>query len=231
MGVRQIIIHQLFRQWLGPEQAPSFCLNYGNSDLSNYPNIWSACQYEYERHEVSNHRSLDCLFNSLCGHPWKKHQSPYYWPFLRGIHRWPVNSPHQRPVARKKLPFDDVIMSMPDTCTLLATDEEYFMTMHHFSAEYEVITLGKNIERHTAETIVSWPNPKEWVIDDTGKCSGLSKMCIIRPCNWPLHCRPRRHPQLPHKHYGDVIMGAMASQITSLTIVYLTVYSGADKRK
>ena len=32
-------------------------------------------------------------------------------------------------------------------------------------------------------------------------------------------------------HYSDVIMGAMASQITSLTIVYLTVYSGADQRK
>ena len=29
----------------------------------------------------------------------------------------------------------------------------------------------------------------------------------------------------------DVIMGAMASQITSLTIVYSTVYSGADQRK
>ena len=32
-------------------------------------------------------------------------------------------------------------------------------------------------------------------------------------------------------HYSDVIMGAMASPITSLTIVYSTVYSGADKRK
>ena len=31
--------------------------------------------------------------------------------------------------------------------------------------------------------------------------------------------------------YSDVIMGAMASQITSLTIVYSTVYSGADQRK
>ena len=34
----------------------------------------------------------------------------------------------------------------------------------------------------------------------------------------------------PH-HYGDVIMGAIPSQITSLTIVYSTVYSGADQRK
>ena len=32
-------------------------------------------------------------------------------------------------------------------------------------------------------------------------------------------------------HYDDVIMGAMASQITSLTIDYSTVHSGADQRK
>ena len=32
-------------------------------------------------------------------------------------------------------------------------------------------------------------------------------------------------------HYGDVVMGAIASQITSLTIVYSTVYSDADQRK
>ena len=32
-------------------------------------------------------------------------------------------------------------------------------------------------------------------------------------------------------HYSDVIMGAMASQITGLTIVYSNVYSGADQRK
>ena len=33
------------------------------------------------------------------------------------------------------------------------------------------------------------------------------------------------------KHYTDVIMGKMVSQITSLTIVYSTVYSGTDQRK
>ena len=32
-------------------------------------------------------------------------------------------------------------------------------------------------------------------------------------------------------HYDDVIMGAMASQITSLTIVYSTLYSDAGQRK
>ena len=32
-------------------------------------------------------------------------------------------------------------------------------------------------------------------------------------------------------HYNDVIMSAMASQITSLWIVYLTIYSGIGQRK
>ena len=32
-------------------------------------------------------------------------------------------------------------------------------------------------------------------------------------------------------HYNDVTMGSMMSQITSLTIVYSAVYSGADQRK
>ena len=34
-----------------------------------------------------------------------------------------------------------------------------------------------------------------------------------------------------HKHYNDVIMSSIASQITSLTIVYSTVYSRTDPRK
>ena len=33
------------------------------------------------------------------------------------------------------------------------------------------------------------------------------------------------------RHYSDVIMYTIASQITSLAIVYSTVYSGADQRK
>ena len=32
-------------------------------------------------------------------------------------------------------------------------------------------------------------------------------------------------------HYSEVILGAMASQITSIAKVYSTIYSGADQRK
>ena len=39
------------------------------------------------------------------------------------------------------------------------------------------------------------------------------------------------HDELLTLHYTDVIMGTMAPHITSLTIVYSIVYSGADQRK
>ena len=44
---------------------------------------------------------------------------------------------------------------------------------------------------------------------------------------WNLQSRQRWPVR---SHYGDVIMGTIASQITSLTIVYSTVYSGRSKK-
>ena len=40
----------------------------------------------------------------------KKNQSSASLAFVRGIHRWRVNSPHKGPVTRKMLPFHDGIM-------------------------------------------------------------------------------------------------------------------------
>ena len=42
---------------------------------------------------------------------------------------------------------------------------------------------------------------------------------------------PRVQLRISHRHYNDVIMSMMASHITSLTIVYSTIYSGADQRE
>ena len=44
----------------------------------------------------------------------RKHQSSASLAFVRGIHRWPVNSPHKYPVTRKMFPFDDVIIMLID---------------------------------------------------------------------------------------------------------------------
>ena len=40
----------------------------------------------------------------------RKHQSSPLLAFVRGIHRWPVNSPHKGPVTRKMFPLNDVII-------------------------------------------------------------------------------------------------------------------------
>ena len=48
--------------------------------------------------------------NIYSGADQRKHQSSASLAFVRGIHRWPVNSPHKWPVTRKMFPFDDVIM-------------------------------------------------------------------------------------------------------------------------
>ena len=42
----------------------------------------------------------------------RKHLSPASLAFVRGIHWWPVNSPHKGPVTRKTFPFDDVIIAI-----------------------------------------------------------------------------------------------------------------------
>ena len=56
---------------------------------------------------VSNHRRL---LIRLYRRKSKKNQSSASLAFVRGIHRWPVNSLHKGPVMRKMFPFDDVIM-------------------------------------------------------------------------------------------------------------------------
>ena len=63
-------------------------------------------------------------------------------------------------------------------------------------------------------------------------------MPSIPPINKHYHLKlenylisPEMEPKLDKNHYNDVIMSAIASWITSFTIVYSTCYSGADQRK
>ena len=54
---------------------------------------------------------MTIAYSTVCsGVDKRRHQSSASLAFVRGIHRWPVNSPHKRPVTRKMFPFDDVIM-------------------------------------------------------------------------------------------------------------------------
>ena len=54
---------------------------------------------------------VSIIYSNVCsGADQRKHQSSASLAFVRGIHRWPVNSPHKGPVTRKMFSFDDVIM-------------------------------------------------------------------------------------------------------------------------
>ena len=58
-------------------------------------------------HDVSNHRRLDCFLNRLFRRRLKK---PASLAVVKGVHRWPVDSPHKGPLSWEMFPFDDVIM-------------------------------------------------------------------------------------------------------------------------
>ena len=69
-----------------------------------------------------------------------------------------------------------------------------------------------------------WGGGGERNIKIIGKKSGKSRH-FVRVGGWTTCGR------FLEFHYNNVIMSAMTSQITSSTIVYSTVYSGADQRK
>ena len=55
--------------------------------------------------------SFTIVCSTVCsGADQRKHQSSASLAFERGIHRWPVNSPHKGPVTGKMFPFDYVII-------------------------------------------------------------------------------------------------------------------------
>ena len=55
--------------------------------------------------------SLTMVYSTVySGADQRKHLSSVSLAFMRGNHRWPVNSSYKRPVTRKMFLFDDVIM-------------------------------------------------------------------------------------------------------------------------
>ena len=60
---------------------------------------------------VSNYHHMVVYSAVYSGADQIKHQSFASLAFVRGIHRWPVNSPHKGPVTRKMFPFDNVIVT------------------------------------------------------------------------------------------------------------------------
>ena len=50
---------------------------------------------------------VSIVYSTVCsGADQRKHQSSTSLAFVKGIHRWPVNSPHKEPVTRNMFPFE-----------------------------------------------------------------------------------------------------------------------------
>ena len=72
----------------------------------------------------------------------KKHQNSASLAIVRGIHRWPVNSPHKGPVTRKIFLFDDIIMTLHHEkyadglrCNLFSCSLLYMECIHIFQRD------------------------------------------------------------------------------------------------
>ena len=141
---------------------------------------------------------------------------PRYWPFVRGIHRSPGNSPHKGQ-WRGALMFSLI-------CTWINgwVNNREAGDLRRHRAHYDVIVMcwPKSMSIQDV-TRPHWVNPQPLKPDDHNifKSNSLDGNVFIW---WPY---------LMWLHYSDVIMSAMASQITCVSIIYLTVCSGADQRK
>ena len=117
-----------------------------------------------------------------------------------------------------------------------------------FSPMWQRIISQSNIQKRQhswmwyglAQLYFGWPSTWIWPIqarnvsDDAGLFVDILYMKwnpIIYELVWKYRMGKLDRYKTTANHYIDVIMTTMASQITSLTVVYSIVYSGADQRK
>ena len=108
----------------------------------------------------------------------RKHQSSASLAFVRGIHRWPVNSPHKWPATRKGFPFDDVIMNITTESTTITCT--YFMgrtrsTEYHQNSNISRTLVGNKTVDHSDVVGAGPTGDAAFILDLTPAFSGLDK--------------------------------------------------------
>ena len=161
---------------------------------------------------------------------------------MQGIHRGPVNSLHKWPVTRKMFPFDDVIMPQFLILFYQACQNCFYITIPRQGIN---LTPGC-IPKWWFAIDIKFPKYDPLMIKDQlvllfqtlapGNATLRSIevgqhwfwKCLVvwrhRPINFTdINTLRPEEKNISHatRHYGDVILGAMASQITSLPIDYL----------
>ena len=87
----------------------------------------------------------------------RKHQSSASLAFVRGIHRWPVNSTHKGPVTRKMFPFDDVIMDTDCSFNkyIIVSDTRF---RHLFHQSYQSHEHGYDLAWMLVDDMIALPS-------------------------------------------------------------------------
>ena len=90
--------------------------------------------------------SLTTVYSTVySGVDQRKHQISASLAFVRGIHRWPVNTPHKWPATRKRIPFDDVIMCLDVLWRHIAS---FMKSWHCYISMCAVISYNVNYLSH-----------------------------------------------------------------------------------
>ena len=133
------------------------------STLGIHQNI--ALQRRYNgRNGVSNHQPHDCLLKRYnTGADQRKQQSSASLAFVRGIHRWPVDSPHKGPIMQETFPFDDVIMKKSCMLTdIRAIILIYRNKLHYLFRAAEHQHSQNLLYKHQSDVKNSWKILKKW---------------------------------------------------------------------
>ena len=121
--------------------------------------------------------SLTIVYSTVhSGADQRKRQSSASLAIVRGIHRWPVNSPHKWPVTRKMFPFDDVIM---DVRIFQVQQSSTDLPLIWPFRSVEIITVTSQWARWHLKSPASRLFTQPFVL-------ALIKENIKVPCHWPL---------------------------------------------
>ena len=186
----------------------------------------------------------------------RKRQSSVSLAFMWGIHRGPVNSPHKWPVTRKMFPFDDVIMNHSswhstlfiywfNQNTITVDSALYILSIRFTSAYFIIDIVTSNLVSIFCFLYSFCGNIFVWF----GYILFYSLCCVWFFTHVALDYFPGPEVLVPYftgewvmvpetinksvhdMHNRDVIMSALASQITGISMVCSIVCSGADQRK
>ena len=142
---------------------------------------------------ASQINSLTIVYSNVySGADQRKLQSSASLAFVRGIHRWPVNSPHKWPVTRKMFPFDDVIIYM---CFI----ECYFMLQNR--TVENLVPFGLNEEPNVSPQWFNSPSEKNcwsyWL--DVNHDSITSDHHLLRQWRINTRCQSSSRPISAHQ--------------------------------